>query len=235
MNYQRQILNLRPLDQNQLSNFKDINQLIDYHFQIFLRIYKPRHKIYQIFDQNQSNSKRLLYRRIYYTSPDENHPLVCQYYVSDPNSPANYQIYVIDTIILDRNDFQLINFKKFVDQLESHYLSGLLASLEANLHIRKFKTFNDPRYRLDECSKIRNCFYRLKNIDYQMINQFKASYQTKALQHLKEYWYLAEHQPIQAQKKIKELESFFRFKNDTDHLKVIIIFFQIKKLIEKLI
>lgn len=229
-NYQKQIIELTNFKKEDF-NFESLDQLVDYHFQIYLEHHKPRHKIYQIFDQNQSNSKEYIYRRIYYTHPDENHPLVCQYYALKKSS--NYQIYVIDTLTLDRGDIKLHNYQKFLETLPNHYLYGLLANIEASLHIRKFKMFEDPRYRLDLCSKIKNCHYRLRSISPIIRPHFKLSYQTKAQQHMKEYWYLAQNYPREAEKKVKELEGFFRYKNDINHLKIIITLFEIEKLIKK--
>lgn len=233
INYQKQIIELKPLSLELLSSnkFQNLNELVDYHFQTYLEKYKPNHKIYQIFDQNQSNTKQYIYRRIYYTHPDENHPLVCQYHAYKKDN--KYQIYVIDTMILDRGDIKLHNYQKFLDSLSNHYLYGLLANIEASLHIRKFKIFEDPRYRLDLCSKIKNCQYRLRLVSPLFRNHFKLSYQAKAQQHLKQYWYLAENYPQQAEKKVKELEGFFRYKNDTNHLKIIITLFEIEKIIKK--
>lgn len=235
MNYQKQIIELQPLHPSLLSNFENINQLMDYHFQVYLKKYKPKHKIYQIFDQNQSSKSTIIYRRVYYTSPDENHPLVCQYYDTNKTHSQGYKIYVIDTLIFDRSDFRLVGFQKYLKGLESHYLLGLLASINASIHIRRFKTFEDPRYRLDNCHKIKNCHYRLRLIHPLLLNNFKVSYQAKAQQHLKDYWVLAEHNPEKARQKFKELEGFFRYKNDTNHLKVITTFFEVKRMLEKLI
>jgi hypothetical protein len=232
MNYNKQIIELESLSLETLikSNFQNLNQLIDYHFQIYLDRYKPNHKIYQIFDQNQSNSREYIYRRIYYTHPDENHPLVCQYHAYNKNKYNYiYQIYVIDTMTIDREDFKLYKYNQFLDNLDKHYLYGLLANIEASLHIRKFKIFEDPRYRLDICSKIKNCQYRLRLVNPTYREHFKLSYQIKAQQHLHEYWNLAQNNPQRAELKIKELESFFRYKNDTNHLKIIIILFEIQK------